>query len=318
MLDAARSVCRAVPSSRDPVRVEPQTAPDGSLSDDERAALKAMRSQVDAEWSTSVWMEAARVEATAHMDDFTLMRFVKSRPGSSRAAVDMFREAMTYRSTERINDLFRELHPLAPQPWSPRQRVRAAHYFGGFGGFDREGAPYFVLRVGQADVGGMSRAPAVLELMMQADAVNMETIFRSVRLCSAATGRFVRVRIIVDLQGFGMSSLRHAGIIKRVMQVGPNVFPEGASKVFLVNAPRIFAAAWTVIAPWLPQRSRDKCSVFSVNATPAALAEVIESDQLPGFLGGTMAEADTLVARAERIPEDAAVALLTAEPVPIE
>lgn len=77
-----------------------------------------------------------------------------------------------------------------------------------------------------------------------------------------------------------------------------------------MNAPRVFAAAWTMVSPWLPQRSRDKCSVFSASATPAALAEAIASDQLPSYLGGTRPEADVLVARAERIDPEAVAAAL--------
>lgn len=231
MQDAARSVVLTAPASGNAIRVEPQAAPSGSLTEDELSALKELQQLLEDEIRTDKWSVAARAEAQFHMDDFTMMRFVKSRPDSSAAALDMYRTAMHWRAKHDINELFRELHPLAPEPWSSRQRTRAAHYFGGFGGFDLQGIPYFVLRLGQADVGGMARSPEALALLMQADAVNMETIFRTVRVCSAATGRLVRVRILCDLQGLGLGALRHAAIIKSVMQVGPNIFPEGASKV---------------------------------------------------------------------------------------
>ena len=85
-------------------------------------------------------------------------------------------------------------------------------------------------------------------------------------------------------------------------QVGPNMFPEGAAKVFLVNVPAIFAGAWTLISPWLPKRSRDKVSMYSSWSTPAALATIIDKAQLPSFLGGEQPEDQTVVARAEMVP----------------
>ncbi len=305
--EAARSVCLALPTTDDPLRVEPQSpeAEDCDLTADERTAINELRSLIAADETN--WSEGARREAASHADDFTLMRFNRARPDSNSAALQMYREAMTYRSEHEINKLFRELHPLAPKPWSARQKARHAHYFCGFGGFDRDGAPYFVMRVGQADLGGFSRNPNLLELMMEADACSMEMIFRSVRAGSAATGKFVRARIVVDLTGFSMSTMRHVMIIKQVMKVGPNVFPEGASKVLIVNAPRVFAAAWRIVSPWLPQRSRDKCSLVSCRATPAALDEIIAPEQLPKFLGGTQEE--SLVALAERVPAEGVMGL---------
>lgn len=159
-----------------------------------------------------------------------MLRFVKSRPESTAKALEMFRGAMAHRSTNGINEHYHELHPHAQGPWSDRQRAKAAHYFGGYGGIDRDGSPYFVVRIGQADVSGFAREPDVMALMVQADFVNMETLFRTVRAGSAATGSFLRARIIVDLQGFSWSAVRHLGVIQGIMKLGPQVFPEGASK----------------------------------------------------------------------------------------
>jgi len=301
--DAVHTVCLVGPTSDEPLRVDPQAAPDGALSPEDQAAVRELHRLLKEELTNqALWSEGARAEAAAHMDDFTLLRFIRARPDSIFKALEMFRGAMSYRSSHGVNQLFRELHPRAPEPLSERQRASRAYYFNGLGGLDRDGAPYFVYRLGRADLSGFAREPAILALMMEADAVNMETIFRTVRSASAALGTFVRLRVVVDLQGYAMSTLRHAGIIQAVMKVGPQVFPEGASKVLLVNAPRVFAAAWKVVSPWLPQRSRDKCSVISSSATPAALDECIAPEQLPDFLGGTLVHRQTCIGRAESVP----------------
>ena len=55
---------------------------------------------------------------------------------------------------------------------------------------------------------------------MDAYVAYLETIFRTVRACSAATGSFVRVMIVVDAAQLSLSTLRHVGIIKSVARIG--------------------------------------------------------------------------------------------------
>jgi len=296
---AARAVCFSPPTApAGPLRVEPQRAPSGSLTEEEFSTIAKLRELLEVSWSS--WTDGGKAEAAAHSDDFTLLRFIKARPDDVSKALEMFKESMEWRHTRGINQLFAELHPCAPQ--SSRHDAVRKYYFGGAGGMTLEGGAYFVLRVGQADLGGISREPKVVSLMMDADAINMETIFRCVRACSAATGKFERVHVVVDVAGFSLATLRHVGMVKDIMKVGPNMFPEGAAKVFLVNVPAIFAGAWTLISPWLPKRSRDKVSMYSSWSTPAALATIIDTAQLPSFLGGEQPEDQTIVARAETVP----------------
>ena len=313
---AARFVCSTAPLTAQPLTFEQKRAPEGSLTTEEAEAVAALRALLETalsspseqregvEGTTDEWTSSARSEAEAHMDDFTLLRFVKARPTSVSDALEMFRDAMLWRSSHKINELFHELH-AARTPETDRQRDVRAYFYGGYGGIDRAGAPYFVLRVGQADYAGFAREPTLCELMVEADAVSMETIFRAVRAGSAATGQFVRARIIVDARNFALSSLLHVGLIKRIMKIGPQVFPEGASKVLIVNAPRLFAAAWSTVAPFLPQRSRDKVEgILSESETLAALLERIAPEELPPFLGGARPLDNVFVARAEQVPRE--------------
>ena len=297
--EAAHSICCTAPTTSEPLHIA-QLAPAGSLSEEQRRDVRLLHELIEGVISGDDKLPW-RAEARAHMDDFTLMRFIASRPDSVDKALEMYTYAMRWRFEHRINESFCELHPCSPEP-SARQRLARAHYFGGYGGTDRDGAPYFVLRVARADYAAFVREPRLAKLMLEADAVNLETVFRSVRAGSAATGSFVRAMVVVDAAGYSLGLLRHVGFIKAVMAVGPQVFPEGASQVLIVNVPRIFAAAWALVSPWLPQRSRDKVCLLSAAATPAALAERIDASELPRFLGGTRPEEETFVARAEPVP----------------
>ena len=115
--------------------------------------------------------------------------------------------------------------------------------------------------------------------------------------------------IIVDARGLSLSTLRHISIIKTVASIGPPYYPEGTHRVLVVNAPRIFAAAWALVSPLLPTRTRNKVSILSASATPAALDEVVAPEQLPAFLGGTKPEEEGTVCQALPVPFGAGAAL---------
>ena len=309
LMAAATSICFTPPSlTPAPLRVDPQRAPPGSLSDANFGRVNELRALIESSLAAESclgrpWSAGGRAEAEAHTDDFTLMRYTIARPKSLEEALRMFHESMEWRSDKNVQRLFCELHPLAPP--CARLLARNRFYFGGPGGIARDGSAYFVMRVGAMDLAGLARESQVLDVMMDADAANLELVFRTVRACSAATGSFQRTLCIVDVAGFSLTDLAHISVAKRVMKIGPQIFPEGASKVLIVNAPLVFAAAWKLVSPFLPERSRNKCEILSSWATPAALAEYIEPEQLPAFLGGEQKEdAPATVGRAEQVPTD--------------
>jgi hypothetical protein len=305
---AMDSVFRMAPSTPAVLRVEPQRAPAGAFTEDEQAAVDALRNKIEAtidqtgDDGMATWSEAARAEAMAHLDDFTIQRFIVARPASLDAAELMFRNAMHWRVSKGINKIFVELHPLATP--SAKHAAARAYSTGGLGGLDKAGIPYFVMRIGRADLAGFSRQPRLMELMMDSAAANLEGIFRTVRVCSALAGSFVKCLLILDMAGLSFSTIRHIGTIKSLIAFGPEYFPEGVSKVLIVNAPRLFAGAWSLVSPLLPQRSRDKVSIWSSSQSLTAMLERVDRAELPVFLGGEQPEERCLVARAEPVPSE--------------
>jgi len=176
------------------------------------------------------------------------------------------------------------------------------------GGTAKDGSPFFVERLGAADLAGFAREPEVLDLMYDSYVAYLEGIFRTVRACAAATGTFSRCLIVVDAAELSMSTMRHIGIIKAVSKIGPPNFPEGSSKVLIVNAPMIFSAMWTIVSPLLPKRTRAKVSISSSRWTSTTLLELIDAKELPQFLGGERSTADPHVARTELVPEGVKIA----------
>ena len=65
--------------------------------------------------------------------------------------------------------------------------------------------------------------------------------------------------------------------------------PEQFSTMLICNAPWLFAQLYKLIAPLLPQRTREKIKIFSSSDGAGFLKELekhVALDQVPAFLGG--------------------------------
>ena len=127
-----------------------------SLSAAEAGAVAELRELLKAEVAS--WPAAAAREGHAHMDDFTLLRFVQARPAGTSAAAAMFRESMAWRSSDGrgVGRLFAAHHARAPP--TPTNEAGRAHFYGGFAGFGLSGEPLLVERLGCVDLAGIAYA----------------------------------------------------------------------------------------------------------------------------------------------------------------
>ena len=97
-------------------------------------------------------------------------------------------------------------------------------------------------------------------------------------------------------------------VLQAVSKIGPPNFPEGSSKVLIVNAPMVFSAMWVIVSPLLPKRTRAKVSISSSRWTSSTLLELIDAKELPQFLGGERPTDDVHIARTETVPEGVTIA----------
>ena len=122
-----------------------------------------------------------------------------------------------------------------------------------------------------------------------------------------------RAHSIVDASGVSLSHATNVRVIKAVAKIGTSHYPEIMKKVWIVNAPWAFAAAWNLVAPLLPEQTRKKVGIFGKNYLPQLLQEIDESE-LPKILGGTKESFVETVPRAEKIPEGLGEQLKAARP----
>ena len=153
---------------------------------------------------------------------------------------------------------------------------------------------------------GVNRDKAVFNFMMDCYVGYLETAFSACRMASAHSGRMTRAHSIVDASGVSLSTMANVRVIKEVAKIGTSYYPEIMRKVTIVNMPWAFAAVWKLVAPLLPEQTRQKVAIYGSDFLPSLLDDIDEAD-LPAFLGGKKDDAELSVPRAAPIPAESRI-----------
>ncbi|ESS36394.1 CRAL/TRIO domain-containing protein [Toxoplasma gondii VEG] len=113
--------------------------------------------------------------------------------------------------------------------------------------------------------------------------------FRNILLdrLSRQKGRLVQATSILDLEGLSARSInRHAlGILRQLIYVTSENYPESLSHIFFINTPRLFSAVWGTLQGWLKERTVAKIHILEGDYE-AELHKYIDPACLPPSLGG--------------------------------
>ncbi|KEP66707.1 UNVERIFIED_CONTAM: CRAL/TRIO domain-containing protein [Hammondia hammondi] len=113
--------------------------------------------------------------------------------------------------------------------------------------------------------------------------------FRNILLdrLSRQKGRLVQATSILDLEGLSARSInRHAlGILRQLIYVTSENYPESLSHIFFINTPRLFSAVWGTLQGWLKERTVAKIHLLEGDYE-AELHKYIDPACLPPSLGG--------------------------------
>jgi hypothetical protein len=80
----------------------------------------------------------------------------------------------------------------------------------------------------------------------------------------------------------------------QLLQISESKYPELLRCVFVINAPKIFAILYSMIKPFMHEKTKNKVQIYSHDSSiwKAALLAEIDPDQLPVCYGGTMTDPD--------------------------
>ena len=74
----------------------------------------------------------------------------------------------------------------------------------------------------------------------------------------------------------------------RVIEVVEANYPETMAYLLIVRAPRIFPVLWTLVSPFIDERTRDKFLIYGGRDYEGAggLVDYVDKVYIPDFLGG--------------------------------
>jgi hypothetical protein len=210
----------------------------------------------------------------------TLLCFARARKLNIKAASLMWRNAYAWRKHH-------QPEKLAPGYVLPD--VVDQYGTGGPFGFDRDGSPVFIDRLGQIDPGGILRHIESVDELLECEIARLEYIQALTDVCVVRDRKLHwGITIIMDLTGLGVNHMHPGGLqaVKRIMAQSDQNYPERAKRVLVINAPFIFSTIWKVVQNFLDPVTREKIQIFNDGAKKQLL-KYIAPDQLPEFLGGT-------------------------------
>uniref|UniRef100_A0A2N9J9W0 CRAL-TRIO domain-containing protein n=1 Tax=Fagus sylvatica TaxID=28930 RepID=A0A2N9J9W0_FAGSY len=218
-----------------------------------------------------------------HDDYHTLLRFLKARDFNIEKTILMWEEMLNWRKeygTDTILEDF-ELEEL--------EEV-LQYYPQGYHGVDKEGRPVYIERLGKAHPSRLMRITTIDRYLKYHVQEFERALQEKFPACSiAAKRRICTTTTILDVQGLGIKNFTRtaANLLAAMTKIDNNYYPETLHRMYIVNAgPGFKKMLWPAAQKFLDAKTIAKIQVLEPKSL-SKLLEVIDSSQLPDFLGGS-------------------------------
>ncbi|KAI6218681.1 CRAL/TRIO domain protein [Aphelenchoides fujianensis] len=240
-------------------------------------------------------------------DDLSLWRWISGWDGKWAEIVPRFLKAsnvleclganeLEFEDPDSLNVYIRGLYP-------------ACDYFtGGLMGYDKEGNCIVVQSVGKIQpklLVHCGRVSDVFRLSVLEAAMTLKLIKKQER----QRGKQLGIVLILDLEGLCMDHIVPSTIkvYMNLLRLLQDMFPDIAQKIYVVNAPSLFASAFNMVKPAIAEKSRQKVQVLSHSYDEVLCRELGAENVLSHWRGEKVVErgdATTGTLRMGGIPPD--------------
>ncbi|VVC88847.1 unnamed protein product [Leptidea sinapis] len=178
--------------------------------------------------------------------------------------------------------------------WQPPE-VLLKHFPSGTTGFDKEGSPIIIVPFVGLDVWGLLHSVSRTDLlrMIIRHLENYLAMGRKQALTHGPAA--LKVTVIFDLEGFNIRQYAWkpaAEMVFTLLQIYEANYPEILKTCFLINAPKVFSLAFSVVKKFMHEYTISKIKIYGTDPKkyqPHILA-IIGKDQLPAHFGGNLVD----------------------------
>jgi len=163
----------------------------------------------------------------------------------------------------------------------------------------------------------LSKSPGALAAMKLVRCqLNQATIKFKARMSSEIGRRILKHSLVVDMSGL---SFAHFGsemraLIGMLFGLGQQYYPDSLFKIYLINTPFLFRAAFSVVGIFLHPITKNKIATLSSSKTAASQmlkSDGIGLDQLPTWMGGSHPGQDVFELVKAQVQQSQAAAKVT-------
>lgn len=254
-------------------------------------------------------------------DPLMLLRFYRARSKEVGAAARMFRSTLDWRTAFPIHGVMSDFGggaeyaedgcratDLSQWAYKAQPRTIAAQLGSRFSFFGRlpthltpDGTPVLLWRAGQADYTGFVRE-GLVDVLIQAFVVHLEDALQAARAASLQARQLKNGLLVIDASGFSTVNLLYVNVLRRVLVLCQEYYPEVMASIVIVRAPWAFAQFFELMRPWLTPVMRRKITILAGDFERGLRNQFgLDSSMLPEFLGGNVSDA-TLGVSVEPVP----------------